>query len=279
MPDASHITRHANSNLAFALHILPRQRREDMIVFYAFCRTLDDLADAPGLPPGHRRAALESWRHGLVAGFDQPDTLQRQVLELRDRHGLPADFLTAIIDGCLSDLQPQRFQTWDELAEYVWQVACAVGLVSVRLFGCKDPGADRYAIALGRALQLTNILRDIREDHDNGGRIYLPLEDFACCHYTEQDLANHVQDDRFLRLMTLEADRAAAFFHEAAQTLPAADRRALAPARIMGEIYQQLLALMRRDSFRVFDQRYRVPRHRKLAILAKYLVSSWACRV
>ena len=273
MSDASHITRQANSNLAFALHILPRQRRADMVVFYAFCRTLDDLADAPGLPAADRRAALDAWRHGVLEGFDQPDTLQRQVIELRDRHQLPAELLTAIIDGCMSDLQPQQFQTWDALSAYVWQVACAVGLVSVRLFGCVDPGADRYAIALGRALQLTNILRDIREDHDNGGRIYLPLEDLARCHYRTQDLAAHTHDDRFLRLMTLEADRAEAFFREAANTLPAADRRALAPARIMGEIYQNLLGRMRRDSFRVFDRRYRVPRHRKLAILAKCLVS------
>ena len=161
MPDASEITRRAKSNLAFALLILPRQRRQDMVVFYAFCRTLDDLADAPGLPAKVRQASLESWRTGLVSGFDQPDALQCQVLALRERHGLPTGLLTAIIDGCLSDLQPQRFQTWDDLAEYVWQVACAVGLVSIRLFGCKDPAAEPYAIALGRALQLTNILRDI----------------------------------------------------------------------------------------------------------------------
>ena len=275
MPDASHITRRANSNLAFALHILPRQRRKDMVVFYAFCRTLDDLADAPRLPPDHRRAVLEAWRHGLVAGFDYPDTLQRQVLDLRERHGISTALLTAIIDGCLSDLQPQRFQTWDDLSEYVWQVACAVGLVSIRLFGCEDPGAERYAIALGRALQLTNILRDIREDHDNGGRIYRPLEDLSRCHYTENDLADHVHDERFLRLMAFEADRADGFFREAADTLPAADRRALAPARIMGEIYQQLLARMQRDGFRVFEKRYRIPQGRKLAILTKHLIFGW----
>ena len=275
MPDATHITRRAKSNLAFALHILPRQRRKDMVVFYAFCRTLDDLADAPGLPAEVRQASLESWRSGLVAGFDHPDTLQRQVLALRERHALPTELLTAIIDGCLKDLQPQRFQTWNDLSEYVWQVACAVGLVSIRLFGCKDPAAERYATALGRALQLTNILRDIREDHDNGGRIYLPLEDLARCHYTTGDLANHVHDEPFLRLMAFEADRADGFFREAADTLPAADRRALAPARIMGEIYQQLLARMRRDGFRVYEKRYRIPHGRKLAILTKHLISGW----
>ena len=275
MSDASHITRRANSNLAFALHILPRQRRNDAVVFYAFCRTLDDLADASGIPADQRQAALESWRTGLVSGFENPDTLQCQVLALRERHGIPTELLTAIIDGCLSDLQPQRFQSWDDLSEYVWRVACAVGLVSIRLFGCQDPGAERYAIALGRALQITNILRDIREDHDNDGRIYLPLDDLARCHYTEMDLADHKHDERFLRLMAFEADRADGFFREAAETLPAADRRALAPARIMGEIYQQLLVRMRRDGFRVFEKRYRIPHGRKLAILTKHLISGW----
>ena len=275
MPDASLITRRAKSNLAFALHILPRQRRQDMVVFYAFCRSLDDLADAPGMPAENRRAALESWRAGLLNGFDNPDSLQHQVLALRDRHSIPTHLLTAIIDGCLRDLLPQRFQSWDDLSEYVWQVACAVGLVSIRLFGCQDPAAEPYAIALGRALQLTNILRDIREDHDNGGRIYLPLDDLATCHYSTNDLAAHIHDQRFLRLMTLEADRADRFFREAADSLPAPDRRALAPARIMAEIYQQLLARMRRDGFRVFEKRYRLPRGRKLAILTKHLIARW----
>ena len=273
MPDASQITRRANSNLAFALRILPRHRREDMVVFYAFCRTLDDLADDPGVPDDRRRAMLDGWRDGLLTGFDQPDTLQQQVLALRERRAIPTELLTAIIDGCRMDLQPQRFQSWDDLSEYVWQVACAVGLVSIRLFGCVDPGAERYAVALGRALQLTNILRDIREDHDNGGRIYLPLEDLARFHYTPQDLAERVHDERFVRLMAFEAERAERLFRDAAEALPAADRRALAPARIMAEIYHQLLDRMRRDGFRVLEKRYRISRVRKLAILTKHLIA------
>ena len=110
------------------------------------------------------------------------------------------------------DLEPRRFQTWEDLSQYIWKVACAVGLVSIRLFGCTDPAAERYAIALGHALQLTNILRDIREDHDNGGRIYLPLEDLARFGYTESDLAARVCDARFLALMDFEAGARGGFF-------------------------------------------------------------------
>lgn len=273
MPDASEITRRAKSNLAFALKILPRERRADTVVFYAFCRSMDDLADDPRLPADERAAALEAWKHGLAGGFEAPTTLQRQVMEMRDRHAIPNELLAAIIDGCQMDLQPLRFQTWQELSEYVWKVACAVGLVSIRLFGCTSPAAEPYAVALGRALQLTNILRDVGEDLANGGRVYLPLADLARFGYGENDLAARIHDARFLGLMEYEAARAEGFFREAAALLPAADRRALRPARIMAEIYQHLLRRMRRDGFRVFDRRYRVSRARKLAILAKHLIA------
>lgn len=273
MSDAAQITRNSKSNLAFALRILPPDRREDMVGFYAFCRVLDDLADDPSQPSEQRAHALQNWKHGLLHGFENPDPLQRQILEIRDRRNIPNELLVAIADGCLMDLQPQRFQTWDALSNYIWKVACAVGLVSIRLFGCKDPGAETYAIALGRALQLTNILRDIREDYDNGARVYLPLDELARFGYSEADLANHTHDNRFLALMEFQAARAESYFREAAAALPAADHRALTPARIMAEIYQALLDDMKRGKFDVFKKRHHVSRMRKLAILLKHLIA------
>ncbi len=270
MSDASQITRRAKSNLAFALRILPRERRDDAVVFYAFCRTLDDLADAPGIPADERAASLSAWQHGLEHGFENPTELQHGIVALRERLSIPNEPLVAIIEGCRMDLEPRRFQTWDDLSDYIWKVACAVGLVSIRIFGCTDPDAEPYAVALGRALQLTNILRDIREDYENGRRIYLPLKDLTRFGVTEADLAAGLRNERFLALMDFEAERAEAHFHQAEALLPAADRRALAPARIMAAIYQELLAQMRRDGFRVFEKRYRVSNSRKLWILAKH---------
>ncbi len=272
MSTASEITRKAKSNLAFALKILPRERREEMVVFYAFCRTMDDLADDPGVAMEQRAGALDAWQKGITAGFEAPDEFQQEVIALRDRRRIPNELLVAIIDGCRMDLQPQRFGTWDDLSAYIWKVACAVGLVSIRIFGCTDPGSGRYAVALGHALQLTNILRDISEDLANG-RIYLPLEDLARFQYTERDLIDRVHDERFLALMDHVAARAEAFFHEADETLPAADRGALVPARIMGEIYHLLLGKMRADGFRIFEKRYRISKARKLAILSKHLIA------
>jgi phytoene synthase len=270
---ASEITRKAKSNLAFALVILPRDRRDDMVVFYAFCRTMDDLADDTTRPAGDRELALESWKSGLTAGFAVPDEFQREVVSLRDRRSIPNDLLLAIIQGCMMDLQPQRFQTRDELSGYIWKVACAVGLVSIRLFGCREKESEAYAVALGHALQLTNIIRDVGEDLENGGRIYLPLADLHRFGLSVSDLAARVRDDRFLALMDDQADLAERYFQQAEKLLPVADRRALLPARIMAEIYRTLLRDMRADRFRVFEKRYRLSKPRKLAILGKHLIA------
>ncbi len=272
MSDAADITRRAKSNLAFALRILPPERRADAEVFYAYCRTIDDLADDPSLPGDVRLSAIRAWKRGLESGFGHPTPLQREVLSLRDRLGIPTRLLTAIADGCEADLSPRAFATWQELDAYIWQVACAVGLVSVRVFGCKDPAAEPYAEALGRALQLTNILRDIGEDLDRG-RIYLPEEDLERFGLDAGKLASRPTGGAFIDLMKHEARRAGEFYHRADALLPAADRRALAPARVMGSIYQLLLTRMEADGFRVFQKRYRISRARKLIILAKHMVA------
>ncbi len=273
MSAASEITRRAKSNLAFALNILPRERRESMVVFYAFCRTMDDIADDPGIPVDERHKLLDAWENGITHGFPAPDEFQREVISLRDRRSIPNELLVAVIHGCRMDLEPRRFATWEDLSAYIWKVACAVGLVSARIFGCTNPASEPYAVALGHALQLTNILRDVAEDLSNGGRIYLPLEDLEAAGCTEDDLQNHKGGPHFQALMNRLADRAEAYFHEASAILPAADRRALLPAIVMGEIYQHLLRRMRAGGFQVFDKRYRVSKPRKLAILLKHLIA------
>lgn len=272
MSDAAEITRQARSNLAFALAILPKDRREDAVIFYAFCRVIDDLADDLDRPVAERDAALEAWKDGLEQGFRDPDELQRQVLEMQRRREIPTELLVAVIDGCRMDLEPLRFGTWEDLSQYTWRVACAVGLVAMRIFGARDPSCERYAVALGHALQLTNILRDVGEDLANGGRIYLPLADLHRFQYTERDLVGRVHDGRFMALMAFEADRAEAFFQEAREALPEGDRRAMAAAEIMAEIYRKLLIKIRRDGFQVFDRRYRLSKTRKMTIFSKHLM-------
>lgn len=272
MSDSAEITRQAKSNLAFALQILPKERREGMVTFYAFCRVVDDLADDPQRPLAEREADLLAWKAGLEGGFADPDPLQREVVALMAQYEIPAHLLTAIIEGCLMDLRPQRFETWDDLSQYTYKVACAVGLASLRVFGAVDPASERYAVALGHALQLTNILRDVGEDLANGGRIYLPLADLERFQYGEADLVGRVYDERFVAMMRYQAERCAAFYREAVEAMPKSDARALVPAEIMRSVYQSLLEKMKRGGFKVFDRRYSLSKARKMAIFSKHLL-------
>lgn len=277
VPDATDITRRARSNLAFALRVLPPERRRDAVTFYAYCRVLDDLADEPGLPLAGRAAAIEAWKRGLRDGFEDPGGLERSVCELRDRLRIPNDWLCAIADGCLSDLTRDEhggvFATRADLEAYIWQVACAVGLVAARVFGCATDAANAYAESLGRALQWTNILRDVGEDVSNG-RLYLPLDDLGRHGLMPRDVGPGISaDPRFLALMNELAGRAREAFAQAASELPQAERVHLRPARIMSGIYEDLLARMQEDGFRVFTTRYRVPWPRKCRILLRELFS------
>lgn len=270
MAAASEITRKADSNLAFALKILPKDRRDDMVVFYAFCRTVDDLADDKEAPAARRRESLELWREGIESGFRVENRLGQELSEMIQRRGIHPRYLVEIIEGCGMDLERQRFGSWEELAKYNWKVAGVVGLVSTRIFGCVHEDSDRYAETLGNALQLTNILRDVGEDLSNGGRIYLPENDIIRFQYSERDLIGRVYDGRFIAMMRYQAERAEHLFEEAAKLIRPVDEKALRPAMIMAEVYHCLLLKMKVDDFKVFDRRYSVSKVKKLAILCKH---------
>lgn len=273
MSAASEITRKAESNLAFALKILPRDRRDDMVVFYAFCRTVDDIADEPGVPPSRRAEELKNWEDGILHGFPMENELGHELLEMIGRRGISQQWLLEIIEGCRMDLEPQKFGSWEALSEYNWKVAGVVGLVSTRIFGCVHESADRYAETLGNALQLTNILRDVGEDLANAGRIYLPENDMIRFQYSERDLMGRVYDGRFIAMMRYHAERAEYLFREAEALVHPLDRKALLPARAMAEIYQCLLEKMKQDGFKVFEKRYSLSKPRKLLILMKFLIA------
>jgi len=273
MSSAQEITRKAKSNLAITLTCLPKERKRDMITFYAFCRVIDDLADDLDIPLEKRKSGLAEWRAGIENGFETPDELQKEVFELIGRYDIPKEPFLDLIDGCASDLQPQRFGTWAELESYTYRVASCVGIISTRIFGCTHPDSEKYAVALGHALQLTNILRDIDEDLRNGGRIYLPLDDFTRFQYSERDIIGRVHDGRFIAMMAWHADRAEKFYQEALSYLQPEDKKALKAAEAMRKIYHSLLTKMRADGFQVFNQRYSISKPRKLAILFSTLTS------
>lgn len=244
-----------------------------MVIFYAFCRVIDDLADDLDLPIEKREQGLSLWRHGIENGFDHPDELQSEVMELLPRYSIPKQPFLDLIDGCASDLHPQQFNTWEDLKNYTYRVASCVGVISTRIFGCTHPDSVKYAVALGHALQLTNILRDVAEDLSNGNRIYLPVDDFARFNYSKADLAKHTHNASFVAMMTHHADRAEQLYQEALSYLHPEDTKALKAAEAMRKIYHALLKKMRSDDFHVFTQRYSLSKVKKTAILLSTLIS------
>lgn len=273
-PDAQEITRASKSNLALAFIALPRDRRDDITVFYAWCRVIDDIADDPGTPRADRLAALEGWRQALREPAAGESSLAAPVRGLIEKYRLPLEHFFEIIAGVEMDLDGANYVTWEDLRLYCYRVASAVGLISIEIFGCREPESKDYAIELGLALQLTNILRDVGEDWRNGGRIYLPREDLARFGYTADDLAAGRRNAAFLELMHFEAARAREHYARAVALLPATDRHALTAAEIMREIYSRLLALMERDEFHVFNQRYSLARLAKLAAITRVMLRS-----
>ncbi len=271
-PDPEEIARASGSNLALALIVLPRERRGDMRVFYAFCRVIDDIADDQGRTLEERRIALGEWRCALLASTPGEPPLAVPVRALIAKRQLDPALFAEIIAGCEMDLAGVRPETWEDLRLYCHRVASVVGLISIEIFGCRDPECRRYAADLGLALQLTNILRDIGEDFANGGRIYLPRADMERFGYTAEDLAEGRRNQAFHALMQFEAERALGFYASAEAvraSLPRSDRRALVAAEIMRAVYRRLLDRMQRGKFRVFGHRTRLSRLEKLWLIAR----------
>lgn len=277
--DAAEIVRRSRSNLAFALACLPKQRRDDMYIFYAFCRVVDDLADDEGIPPVERRTGLLRWSEVVHGRAENVNALEAAVAGVQQRYAVPAEEMEGIITGVSMDLEPRRYANWEELRGYCYQVAGCVGLVSTRIFGCQAPQSRDYAVALGYALQLTNILRDIHGDYVNGRRLYLPQDEMAAAGYTEADLAAGRMNEAFHRLMAQQIARARDWYQAAEAAHTAVDRIPLLASETMRRIYSETLALLEKDGCRVFDRRYSLPKWRKAWLVTRAWLSGLRARV
>ena len=272
--NAAKITRQSQSNLALAFISLGRERRRDITIFYAFCRVIDDVADSSDLDVAEKRLRLAAWREMLRVAVPGEPALVHDVRGLIDKYSLSTDMLEEIISGVEMDLSISRYPTFEELRVYCYRVASAVGLVSIEIFGYRNPGCKEYALQLGLALQMTNVIRDVGKDLRNG-RIYLPQEDLARFDYSETELQDRQYNDRFVRLMEFEATRARKFFAGAAESLPPEDRRSMVAAEIMGSVYHGLLRRMELDKFRVFEKEYRLSKLEKMSRIAAQLLKTF----
>ena len=271
---AAKITRQSKSNLALAFISLGRERKRDITVFYAFCRVIDDIADSAQFDAVQKQVRLAAWREMLRRACADEPVLAREVRGLIDKYSLPIDILEEIIAGVEMDLSISRYATFEELCVYCYRVASAVGLISIEIFGYRNARCKEYALDLGLALQMTNIIRDVGKDL-RSGRIYLPQEDLARFGYSEMELQDRQHNERFVRLMEFEAARAREFFSRAAAALSSEDRRAMVPAEIMSSIYRGLLRRMELDQFRVFEKEYRLSGLEKMGRIATQLIKSF----
>jgi 15-cis-phytoene synthase len=274
MSEAKEITTKSQSNLAFAFISLPKQKRQDITTFYAFCRQVDDAADDPDVPLAERRHWLQGWRRWLRQAEPGEPGFASELRHLIEKYRIDYQLFEEILLGVEMDLEPVRFQDFEALHRYCYRVASAVGLVSIEIFGYRNPQCKEYAQRLGVALQLTNIIRDVNKDLQNGGRIYLPLNELAMFGYSEQALRNLTYNDSFVRLMQFQAERAHAFFREAKRLLPDEDRRSMVAAEGMGAIYFALLQRMENDRFRLFEKPYRLNRIEKAMTMLGAIVAN-----
>jgi 15-cis-phytoene synthase len=264
MTESQAITQSSRSNLALAFIVLSKDRRHDISDFYAFCRVVDDIADGHASREEKARD-LNRWRSALQAPIPDEPSLAPVIRQLIAKYTLPVAHFHEIIAGVEMDLDHSTYETWDDLRRYCHRVASVVGLVSIEIFGARDPAAQDYALNLGLALQITNILRDVGQDLTEYGRIYLPQEELRKFGVTREDLLAGRRTPAFLELMEFTARRADSYY--AAAVLPPGDRRALAAAEIMRDVYARLLVKMRRGQWHVFGHRYRLHKFTKLAAI------------
>jgi phytoene/squalene synthetase len=261
--EAAAIVRASKSSFVPAFRLMCADRRKDLETFYAFCRTVDDIADAEGLEAADRYAALEAWR----AAFRAPGLrgLPENLRDLVMRRGLDRSLFLELLDGAATDLAvPVRMATRADLDLYCHRVAGTVGQLCLPIFGADRERATAYAEMLGRALQYTNILRDTKSDLTRG-RIYYPLDELSAAGVAS--FSSEAQE-----YLLSFAEKTAALFDQAAATYPAEDAKALRPARVMASIYRSLLGKMRRDGLHVNAKRYRLSAPEKMIAIARALL-------
>lgn len=268
------LSKRTGRNFYFSFLTLPRSLFRDMCALYAFMRVTDDLGDDVARSVAQRKAAMRSWRHGLdavVNGEPTSHPVLRAMADVQQRHKLPIDYLHAVITGVERDLEEQTFETFEQLSEYCYFVAGAVGRCCVHLWGYNDEAALDRAVDCGLAFQLTNILRDLREDAENG-RVYLPQEDLDRFGYSIDDLRTRTQDDRFRELMRFQVERARYYYQQGSELHSLLERPGRPIFSAMIGIYGRLLRKIEQQEYDVFAERIRLHRITKLKVTATSLL-------
>lgn len=264
------ITKQSKSNFLYSFSLLPKEKNEAINTVYAFCRKTDDIVDDENESIEKKYSRIIEWRDefekALISG-DSKYSLLNNVNLIIKKFSIPVEPFFDLIKGMEMDLKKNRYNTFTELMDYCFNVASTVGLMSIEIFGYNNPRTKDFAINLGIALQLTNILRDIKTDAQHG-RIYIPLEDLRRFNYSENDLLSFRYNDDFIKLMKHECERARFFYEEANKSLSKEDKGLMFAARIMEHIYFRVLKKIEKKNYNVFEKKLKVSKLKKIFITA-----------
>lgn len=275
MDSAKEIAKESKSSFYYAFNLLPEEKREAMNIVYAFCRKTDDIVDETSESPDVKYEKLRKWRIEFERAFSGHSEfpLLNKLGTTISKFNIPLDPFFELIKGMEMDLQKDRYKSFDDLQLYCYRVASTVGLMCIEIFGYKNPSTKEFAINLGIALQLTNILRDISKDAEKG-RIYLPEEDLQRFNYTESELMQKVYNNQFRELMIYETGRAKQYFNSATAHLDLDDKKTMFAARAMQHIYYKMLEKIIAADYDVFNNNIKVSKIEKvgiaLGVWAKY---------
>lgn len=266
------------SNFLYSFSFLPKEEREAINSVYAFFSYIDNIVDeTPTINQQEfekKMKRLEFWESSINKLYDKKENskLLKPLEKTIDRFLIPKQYFTTLIDGCKSDLINNRYESFDDLKKYCYSVASIVGLTCIEIFGYKYEDTKNYAINLGYALQLTNIIRDIKVDKDRG-YIYIPKEDLLRFKYSENDLYNEVYNDNFKELIAFQVKRAREYYHKARSFLRPDERRRLIAAEIMDDIYYRLLDKIELNDYNIWNKKIKVSNSHKIIMALKHWLS------
>ena len=270
------ITREGAKKFYYAFLTLPQEKRKAIYAAYAFCRVADDIADDEDAT-ADRVAGLSELRETLLGSYEGKarGAVLSALSDAAQRYSIPEKYFDDVIKGVEMDLRKHRYATFEELREYCYYVASAVGLICIEIFEYTDRKAIEYAIDLGIAMQLTNIMRDVAEDAANG-RIYLPKEDMDRFGYSEEELLAGVNNENFRALMAFQAARAREYYERGRKLYPLLDRRSRACPRTLESVYSRLLDRMEAEDFPVFEKRVSISKATKISLMVRLWLRSVA---
>ncbi len=259
------ITRNSKTNFLYSFALLPKDKFDAINTVYAFCRQTDDIVDNETDSTDIKFKKIRHWRNEFEMALKDTSnyTLLNQVTKIIKTFNIPVEPFFELIKGMESDLQISRYKDFNTLYQYCFRAAATVGLMCIEIFGYKTENAKQYAVNLGIAMQLTNILRDIKFDALNG-RIYIPQEDMEKFNYTEDDLLNFKYNESFVELMKFQCKRAREYFEKANDSFSNEDRKLLFPARIMQKIYFNILEKIEKMNYNVFQKKAKISKFKKL---------------